>query len=88
MLFLGDTIDDPIPVALVKTTALKIGGKEALVAYNQSLTLGNLTEWSRLWRNFAFQDTMQIGVGGEIKIKIGPITTSVKTAKVQTFQGW
>ena len=86
-MFIGDTIDDPIPVAYVETTGFKIGGGKVVEAYNQTLRIGNLTEWSRLWRKFAFQDEMEIGIAGEIKLKTGPITVGVDTKKVQKFQG-
>ena len=86
MMFLGDTIDDPIPVAYVEVSKLKIGGGP-VEAYNQSLRIGNITEWSRLWRRFAFEDELELGVGGEIKVKVGPITVGVDTKKTQKFQG-
>ena len=86
MMFLGDTIDDPIPVAYIQTTAIKVGGGP-LEAHNQSLRIGNITEWSRLWRKFAFSDTLELGVAGEIKMKVGPISVGVDTRKTQQFQG-
>jgi hypothetical protein len=86
-MFIGDTIDDPIPVAYIETTQLKIGGSGPLEAYNQTLRIGNITEWSRLWRRFAFQDTLGIGIKGEITVKTGPISTTLTTIKVQNFQG-
>jgi hypothetical protein len=86
-MFIGDTIDDPIPVAFVETTQLKIGGSGPLEAYSQKLRIGNLTEWSRLWRKFAFEDTLGIGIKGKITVKTGPISTTLTTVKVQNFQG-
>lgn len=86
-MFVGDTIDDPIPLAYVQTTDVKIKGGKVLEAYNQTLRIGNITEWSRLWRKFAFQDTLEIGIAGKIKIKVGPITMGVDTKKTKSFQG-
>jgi hypothetical protein len=87
MMFIPDTLPHPIPVAYVHTTKIKIKGGQTFTVYNQSITIGNLTEWGRLWRLFAFQDTMDIGVMGKATMHAGPFKTTLNLMKTKTFQG-
>jgi hypothetical protein len=86
-MFIPDTLPDPIPVAYIRTTKLKMKGGGTFTVYNQTLRVGNITEWGRLWRKYAFEPTMEIGVKGKTTIHTGPFKTSLELVKSKTFQG-
>ncbi|KIV99470.1 uncharacterized protein PV09_08891 [Verruconis gallopava] len=87
MLFNPDTLPNPLPIAQVHTSTIKIHGGQTFTAYNQNITIGNLTEWGRLWRRFVFLPELGIGARGKLKVKVGPIKTTVDVTIVKNFQG-
>ncbi|KIW05973.1 uncharacterized protein PV09_03158 [Verruconis gallopava] len=75
------------PIAYIDTGKIKIKGGETIHANNGQIRVGNMTEWTKLWRKFFFDPVMTVGLKGSLKLHVGPLKISVDTVKTVSYQG-
>ena len=85
--FMEDTRPDIIPIAFVDLPELTFESNQQVTLENQTLTLGNLTEFARLIDHVAHQPTFRVAGQTRTKLKAGPVNTWVDLYKAVELNG-